>query len=267
LFRTYFQLRERCPTCGYRFEREEGFFTGVYLINYSFTAALLFVLVMGYTLWATIGGGGPPLAPVIVVGLVIAVVLPVAAYPVAKTVWAAIDLLLRPLEPVEEAEAILYVDAAGPGTVRPVASASSEEVAMAAENEALVRRFYEDLCNDRKNDLAPELFSADHVMHDPQVPTGRGPEGVVAAVSVYQEGLDGHWRIEDLFSAGDKVVVRWTGSGIHVGEINGIPATGRAIKVDAIAIHRVHDGRIAETWEVWDTLGFLQQLGVVPSAG
>ncbi len=25
------------------------------------------------------------------------------------------------------------------------------------------------------------------------------------------------------------------------------------------------DRKIAETWEVWDTLGFLQQIGVVPA--
>ena len=110
VFKTYFTLHERCPRCGYRFEREEGFFTGVYLVNYSFTAALLFALVMGYTLWATVLGGNGPLAPVIVSGLVIAVVLPIVAYPVAKTLWAAIDLLMRPLEPVEEAEALLHAD-------------------------------------------------------------------------------------------------------------------------------------------------------------
>ena len=82
---------------------------------------------------------------------------------------------------------------------------------------------------------------------------------------MYQEGVDGHWNIEDIFSTDDKVVVRWTGSGTHVGELNGIPPTGKAIRVDAISIHRMRDGKIAETWEVWDTLGFLQQIGVIPA--
>ena len=59
--------------------------------------------------------------------------------------------------------------------------------------------------------------------------------------------------------------MRWTGSGTHVGEINGIPATGKKISVDAITIHRMEGGKIAESWEVWDTLGFLQQLGAVPA--
>jgi steroid delta-isomerase-like uncharacterized protein len=136
---------------------------------------------------------------------------------------------------------------------------------MAASDEAVVRRFYEQMNNERKNELAPELFTSDHVMHDPQVPAGVGPAGMVDVISVYQTGVDGHWNIEDIFSAGDKVVARWTGSGTHVGEVNGIPPTGKKIRVDAISIHRMKDGKIAETWEVWDTLSFLQQIGVVPT--
>jgi steroid delta-isomerase-like uncharacterized protein len=137
---------------------------------------------------------------------------------------------------------------------------------MSAADEAVVRRFYEQMCNERKNELAPELFSDDHLMHDPQVPAGPGPQGMADVISVYQKGVDGHWGIEEIFSTGDRVIVRWTGSGTHNAELNGIPPTGKDIRVDAISIHRMSDGKIAETWEVWDTLGFLQQLGVVPQS-
>lgn len=137
---------------------------------------------------------------------------------------------------------------------------------MSAENEAVVRRFYEEMNNDRKNELAPDLFTADHQFHDPQIPAGQGPQHVADVVSAYQTGVEGHWQIEDIFSTDDKVVVRWTGSGTHVGEVNGIPPTGKKLSVDAISIHRCKDGKIAETWEVWDTLGFLQQIGVVPTS-
>ena len=135
---------------------------------------------------------------------------------------------------------------------------------MGTSEEAVVRRFYEEMNNGRHNEIAPELFTADHVMHDPQVPGGVGPEAMAEVVATYQEGVDGHWGIEEMFSADDRVVVRWTGSGTHVGEVNGIPPTGKKIRVDAITIHRMQGGKIAESWEVWDTLGFLQQLGVVP---
>ncbi|MFD9660789.1 ester cyclase [Rhodococcus sp. NPDC059968] len=137
---------------------------------------------------------------------------------------------------------------------------------MGSAEEAVVRRFYEEMNNDRKNEIAEELFSSDHEMHDPQVPGGPGPAGMVAAISAYQDGVDGHWTIEEMFSAGDRVVVRWTGTGTHVGEMNGIAPTGNKIRVDAISIHRLADGKIAETWQVWDTLGFLQQLGAVPAS-
>lgn len=136
---------------------------------------------------------------------------------------------------------------------------------MSAADEAVVRRFYEQMCNERKNEMAWELFTPGHRFHDPQVPAADGPSGVAEVVAVYQEGVEGHWEIEDILSAGDKVVVRWTGSGTHVREVNGIPPTGIAVQVDAISIHRLEGGRIAETREVWDTLGFLQQVGVVPT--
>jgi len=135
---------------------------------------------------------------------------------------------------------------------------------MSAEDEAVVRRFYEQMNNGRKNEIAAELFTADHQMHDPQSPAGPGPDGMAEVVAVYQNGVDGHWQINEIFSAGDRVVVRWTGSGKHVGDVNGIPATGRPVSgIECISIHRMAGGKIAETWEVWDTLGFLQQLGVV----
>ena len=98
---------------------------------------------------------------------------------------------------------------------------------MSAENESVVRGFYEEMNNGRKNELAGELFPADHQLHDPQIPTADGPEGMVAAVSNYQNGVNGHGDINDIFSSGDKVVVRWTGTGEHVAELNGIPHTGK----------------------------------------
>ncbi len=137
---------------------------------------------------------------------------------------------------------------------------------MPASDESVVRRFYEELCNGRQNGIAAELFTDSHRFHDPQISAADGPQGVADTVAVYQNGVDGHWQIEELFSAGDRVVVRWTGSGTHVGEVNGIPPTNKEIRVDAISIHRMEAGKIAETWEVWDTLGFLQQIGVVPTA-
>ena len=83
----------------------------------------------------------------------------------------------------------------------------------------------------------------------------------------YQVGVQGDWQFEDIFSTDDRVVVRWTGSGTQVADVNRIPATGKPISVDAITTHRMSSGKLAETWDVYDTLGFLQgNSGLLPLA-
>ena len=104
----WFRLKERCPACGYRFKREEGFFTGVFLVNFSVTIALLWVVLMGYVLWRAGTDADSGLAPILVTAVAIAVLVPVIYYPFAVTTWAALDLVLRPLEPDEEAEAAIW---------------------------------------------------------------------------------------------------------------------------------------------------------------
>ncbi len=138
----------------------------------------------------------------------------------------------------------------------------------AEENKALVRRFFEEFCNGRNLALAETLLTADHVYHDPQIPNVVGPQAMAQAVAVYQNGVDGHWQIEELVAAeNDRVVTRWTGTGTHNAEVMGIPATGKSIRVSAISVHRIANGKLAEHWCVWDTLGFLQQLGAIPIPG
>jgi steroid delta-isomerase-like uncharacterized protein len=135
---------------------------------------------------------------------------------------------------------------------------------MSADNEALVRRFFEEFCNDRRADLADELIAVDYVSHGPQAPPAKGPEGVRVRVGLYQDAVDGHWDVQELISVGDRVVARWLGSGTHRGELMGIDATDKPISVEAISIFRIANGKIAEEWTVWDALGLLQQVGAVP---
>jgi len=135
---------------------------------------------------------------------------------------------------------------------------------MSAENEAVVRRFFEEFCNQRRSEIAEEIVTADFRSHGPQAPPADGPDGLRARVRLYQESVDGHWNVDELFSAGDRVSARWTGTGTHVGELMGVPPTEKPIEVEAISIFRIAEGKIAEEWTVWDALGLLQQVGAVP---
>jgi len=98
LFRRWFRMVERCPRCDLRFERIEGHWTGDLGINtiVSF-GSLLLALVVGFLVtWPDVPG-----VALFVVAVTIAVVVPLAFYPFSKTLWLALDLLMRPLEPGE----------------------------------------------------------------------------------------------------------------------------------------------------------------------
>ena len=137
---------------------------------------------------------------------------------------------------------------------------------MSAENEALARRFFEEFCDGRRLEIAEEILAPDHVYHDPQSPPSPpGPEGMKEIVRLYQEAVEGHWEVHEVAATDDRAMVRWTGHGTHSGEIMGLAPTGRSLKVDALTLLRIEDGRIAENWTTWDTLGMLQQLGAVPA--
>jgi uncharacterized protein (DUF983 family) len=111
IFESWFKLKERCPRCGYRFVREEGSFTGVYMVNIAVTESLMFAALMGYVLWRGVTGSDAPLWPFLTGCLVFAVVAPIAFYPFAASTWAAMDLLMRPLDVVEQAEAETFKEA------------------------------------------------------------------------------------------------------------------------------------------------------------
>lgn len=71
--------------------------------------------------------------------------------------------------------------------------------------------------------------------------------------------------IADQVVAGDKVATRWTATGVHSGEFQGIPASGCHVKMVGISIDRFAGGKIVESWEVTDDAGLLRQIGVLPS--
>jgi hypothetical protein len=134
---------------------------------------------------------------------------------------------------------------------------------MSVENEAVFRRFFEEMCNGRRLDLAEEIIHPDWELYEPHDPPAHGREGAIATVRLYQESVDGRWEVKEMLSQGDKVVTRWVGHGVHNAELMGIPPTGRELHVDAITIHTIKDGMIIRHDGVWDALGMLQQLGVV----
>jgi steroid delta-isomerase-like uncharacterized protein len=129
----------------------------------------------------------------------------------------------------------------------------------------LIRRFYEDVLVGGHVDALDEIATVHYQEHDPLPGQGDGLEGLKDRVTMLKEGLAVRFTIEDVIQTGEKLVVRWTNSGTHVGEFLGIPATNKSFSVSGIDIYRLEDGKLAEHWHVIDQLAMLQQLGLIPT--
>lgn len=137
---------------------------------------------------------------------------------------------------------------------------------MSEQNKALVRRGVENVWNGRNVDVIDEVVASDFIIHatspDKEI---HGREGVRQQFAGLRAAFpDLHFTIEDHIAEGDRVVTRWTAQGTHHGEFQGIPPTGRQVKLTGIDIDRVAAGKVVECWMNMDELGLLQQLGAIP---
>ena len=105
LFSGWFRMADRCPGCGYRFEREEGFFLGAYVMNLVIAQGLVMLLAVVPTIILLNADADASLAPVVVGGLIGALLAPLFFYPFSKTLWVAIELILRPIHQTEPSDA------------------------------------------------------------------------------------------------------------------------------------------------------------------
>ena len=134
---------------------------------------------------------------------------------------------------------------------------------MSAENKVLIKRWFEEVWNRGRVPAIDELLSPQAVIH------GLGPAPMNVAAfkqfhTMYRTAFpDVRIQVDDVIAEGDKVAVRWSGSGTHQGDSLGFAATGTGVQFAGMTIVRVENGKLVEGWNLFDQLGMLQQLGVV----
>jgi len=136
----------------------------------------------------------------------------------------------------------------------------------AEDNKALIRRFVDEVQSGGNVGLIDEICSPEFVNHSapPGIPADR--EGIKIVTAMFRRAFpDSYFTVEDMVAEGDKVATRKTFHGTHGGEFMGIPPSGRSVSMGLIDIVRISDGRVVEHWSMGDTLGMMQQLGVIPS--
>ena len=132
------------------------------------------------------------------------------------------------------------------------------------EQKAALRRFIEEAVNEGKLDVIEDVYADSWVDHDPGHPDyGTGPEAVRKEVNAHRTGFpDIRQEIHELRAEGNVVAHRWTTTGTHLGEFMKIPATKKRLTTEGMTFsHFRPDGKIVETFNYYDRLSFMQQLG------
>ena len=140
-------------------------------------------------------------------------------------------------------------------------------------NKALVRRYYEEVLNKRDPSHVDELFAPNYVFHiadaPPHLPAGL--EGFKQFVTMFLSGYTNlRFTVEDQVAEGDKVVTRVTGHSENIGPLRAATAqtdpnvAARADSVPGMSMERIVDGKIVESWGVFDTSAMLKMAGAVP---
>ena len=143
---------------------------------------------------------------------------------------------------------------------------NADREATTERNKAVVRRFVEEVQNNKDWDAYDELNDPDFVnlSAPPGVPADR--EGGKVFLQGFANAFpDARFAIDDMIAEGDRVATKKTFSGTHTGEFAGIPATGNPVTLTYVDILRLREGRIIEHWLSMDQLSFMQQLGVIAS--
>ena len=138
---------------------------------------------------------------------------------------------------------------------------------MTTDNKAIAMR-WQNMWRKAQTDLSDleEFIATDFVSHS--MPPGITSDiaGIRQWVSIFHNAFpDMDGGVDQVVVEGNKVAVRFSGTGTHQGDFFGIPATGKPIKTTGINIFRIENGKIVEHWNNADDLGVLQQLGVIPS--
>jgi len=134
------------------------------------------------------------------------------------------------------------------------------------ENKANSRRLVERI-NQGDLTVIDELCAPNHVSHNPPNTTHGSEEYKQSFALLLTAFPDLHFTIEDQLAEGDKVATRLTWTGTHKGAFRGIPPTGKHVTMTGMTISHWVGGKSDEVWANSDSLGLLQQLGVIPSMG
>ena len=132
-------------------------------------------------------------------------------------------------------------------------------------NKLLIRGYIEEVWNKHQPAASDRFVATDFIEHNPRLPHD-GLAGTKQFVTkVFAAFSDYHGEIQELVAEGDRVVSRTQWTGTNDGPYEGRPATGNKLVFSTSDFFRIENGKIAERWDVVETLARAVALGLVPA--
>lgn len=134
-------------------------------------------------------------------------------------------------------------------------------------NKQLVLRWKDEIWNKRNLNIIDELYAPDYRGHMAAAPEPiQGREGLKHLFATLFAAFDDiRLTSQFLVAEGDMVAAYDSVWLKHTGVYQGVPPTGKEATFVSTDFYRIVDGKIVEQWVVGNTLGLLQQLGVIPA--
>jgi predicted ester cyclase len=133
------------------------------------------------------------------------------------------------------------------------------------DNKAMIHRIAGLFAKDTIDEYL-SYYAPDAKLHflPPGLPPGR--EGARVFYQMFLGAFpDARVRVDNLVGEGDVVAETFVLEGTHTGPFQGIPPTGKPVRVTGMTMMRVVNGQIVERWSEADFLGLMQQIGAVPA--
>jgi predicted ester cyclase len=134
-----------------------------------------------------------------------------------------------------------------------------------SKNKNAVRRFYEEIINQKNLAVIPELVAPNYLFH--MTPEIKGTEGVKNYFApVFAAFPDWHEKIDHMFAEGDMVATFTTLSATFTGKWGDTAPTGKKLTLQSANLCRLEKGKQVEVWGFMNALAVYQQLGIpIPS--
>jgi steroid delta-isomerase-like uncharacterized protein len=135
-------------------------------------------------------------------------------------------------------------------------------------NKAVVRGAIEEVWNTGDAAGVDRFYAPTFVFHQEGGENVNGAGNFKEWVRVIHAAFpDVKYTINAMYGEGDEVATRYSVTGTQTGDFRGLPATNKPINLTGHMIYRLQDGKTVEGWGYWDTLGLLEQLGVIGPPG